>query len=43
MGSTYFFSNYSDFVSKDLDELVLMNDCRYKCANIRGRGKDIFY
>ena len=43
MGSTYFFSNYSDFVSKDLDELVLTNDCRYKCANIRGRGKDIFY
>lgn len=43
MGSTYFFAKYPDFASKDLDELVLTNDPRYRCANVRGQGKDIFY
>lgn len=43
IGSTYFFANYSDFVSKDLDELVLTNDHKYRFTNIRKQGKDIFY
>lgn len=43
IGSTYFFSNYPDFKSKDLDELVLVDNLPYRVCNVRGRGKDVFY
>lgn len=43
MGSTYFFSKYSDFQPKDIDYLDLIYTNEFKTKRIiRGQGNDIF-
>lgn len=45
MGSEYFFKKYSDFVSKDTDYIVLVDEPKmFKTVmNLRMLGKDVFY
>jgi hypothetical protein len=44
MGSTYFFSSYSDFKSADVDKIDIIETTEFKEKRvIRGQGKDYFY
>lgn len=43
IGSTYFFSNYSDFSPKDIDELELIDTNEFRSMQqITGQGKCLF-
>lgn len=43
MGSTYFFSCYPDFISKDVDELEIVNTTDFKqVRQLTGHGKCLF-
>ena len=44
MGSNYFFHQYSDFKSTDIDKIELVDTNEFKEKRIiRGQGKDYFY
>ena len=44
VGSRYFFKQYDDYKSHDIDMLELQDDCDYeKCRIIRGQGRDLFF
>ncbi len=44
MGSTYFFQCYSDFKSKDIDMIEIVDDPNVKnVAILRGQGLDYYY
>ena len=44
MGSRYFFKQYSDYKSHDIDMIELQDNCDYeKMRIIRGQGKDMFF
>ena len=44
MGSNYFFHQYSDFKSTDIDKIELVDTDEFKEKRIiRGQGKDYFY
>lgn len=43
MGSQYFFSCYEDFHSKDIDELEIVKNNKFKCMRqLTGQGKCLF-
>lgn len=44
MGSRYFFKQYSDYHSHDIDMIELQDNCDYdRMIIIRGQGKDMFF
>lgn len=44
MGSNYFFNQYNDFKTKDIDKIELVETTEFKDKRIiRGQGKDYFY
>ena len=44
MGSRYFFKQYSDYHSHDIDMIELQDNCDYdRMMIIRGQGKDMFF
>ena len=44
MGSNYFFSEYKDFKSTDIDKIDIIETNEFKEKRvIRGQGKDYFY
>ena len=42
MGSTYFFQTYSDFKSKDIDEIELIETNQFTIRQLTGQGKCYF-
>ena len=46
IGSSYFFNEYPDYVSKDIDELCIMNtfpNIKTNVLNMKIKGKDVFF